>query len=121
MKTIMTNWTKDEFLAYTLLYSAHADYILDQEEKEMILDRVDASAYYKVSRELERDNDYQSLQKILSYTQTNKYSQEEIDTLMHEIELLFMCDGEYDILEKNMMMSLTKLLKHQNDTSALTH
>ena len=90
-------------------------FYFNEEEKNMILDKVDLNAYNKVIKELEKDNDYQSLQKILSYTNEHKYDQKDIDTLMHQIELLFMCDGTYDLLEKNMMMSLTKLLKHQND------
>lgn len=120
MKSITTHWTSDEFLAYTLLYTAHADYILNTQERDMILTKVNVQAYDKISRELSQDNDYQSLQKILTYTHEHKYESKDIDTLLHEIELLFMCDGEYDILEKNMMMSLTKLLKHQNDIH-LTH
>lgn len=113
--TYQTYWTNDEFLAYTLLYAAHADFIFDDEEKDMILAKVNINAYKNVVNELLNDNDYQSLQKILKYIQKHKYNKKDIDVLLHEIELLFMCDGEYDILEKNMMMNLTKLLKHQGD------
>lgn len=109
-------WTNDEFLAYTLLFAAHADFLFDKEEKDLILTKVNIHAYTNVVNELLNDNDYQSLQKILKHIQQNKYSEKDIDVLLHEIELLFMCDGEYGVLEKNMMMNLTKLLQHQGDT-----
>ena len=106
MNTKKSNWTSDEFLAYILLYSANADYVFDQKEKNLILNKVDTNSYKKVSKELAYDNDYQSLQKILLYTENHKYDNNKINLLLHEIELLFMCDGKYDILEKNMMMNL---------------
>ena len=114
------HWTNDEFLAYTLLYSAHADYFFDDEEKDLILSKIDNTIYENILRELSKDNDYQSLQKILAYTQANKYNNNEVDLLLYEIELLFMCDGDYDILEKNMMMNLSNLLRNKN-SAELTH
>ena len=120
MKQPSQHWTNDEFLAYTLLYSAHADYFFDDEEKDLILSKVNNNIYETILKELSKDNDYQSLQKILAYTNEHKFNNNEVDLLLYEIELLFMCDGEYDILEKNMMMNLTHLLKHQNDAE-LTH
>lgn len=120
MQQTATHWTNDEFLAYTLLYSAHVDYFFDDEEKDLILSKINGNIYEDVLRELSKDNDYQSLQKILAYTQEHKFNNNEIDLLLYEIELLFMCDGEYDILEKNMMMNLTHLLKHL-DSPELAH
>jgi hypothetical protein len=117
MKQPIKNWTNDEFLAYTLLYAAHVDYYFDNEEKKLILSKVNKNVYKNILKELKKDNDYQSLQKILAYTDKNKFTNNEVDLLLYEIELLFMCDGEYDILEKNMMMNLAHLLKRQNDTS----
>ena len=119
MKQPTQHWTNDEFLAYTLLYSAHVDYFFDNEEKDLILSKVNNNIYEDVLKELSKDNDYQSLQKILAYTSEHKFSNNEVDLLLYEIELLFMCDGEYDILEKNMMMNLTHLLKHQNGTELI--
>ena len=98
------HWTNDEFLAYTLLYSAHADYFFDDEEKDLILSKINNNIYENILQEISKDNDYQSLQKILSYTQEHKFSNNEIDLLLYEIELLFMCDGEYDILEKGNLV-----------------
>ena len=114
------HWTNDEFLAYTLLYSAHADYFFDDEEKDLILSKVNNNIYDNILKELTKDNDYQSLQKILAYANKHKFNNNEVDLLLYEIELLFMCDGEYDVLEKNMMMNLTHLLKGSQNAE-LTH
>ena len=120
MKQSIQHWTNDEFLAYTLLYSAHVDYFFDNEEKDLILSKVDYAIYENILRELSKDNDYQSLQKILAYTQEHKYSNDRVDRLLYDIKLLFMCDGDYDILEKNMMMNLSNLLKNKSKNE-LTH
>ena len=120
MNQITQHWTNDEFLAYTLLFSAHADYFFDEEEKDLILSKIDQTIYENILLELSKDNDFQSLQKILAYTREHKFNNNEVDLLLYEIELLFMCDGEYDILEKNMMMNLTHLLKGSQNAE-LTH
>jgi len=119
MEPTTQHWTNDEFIAYTLLYSAHADYYFDDEEKDLILSKINNDIYDPILKELSKDNDYQSLQKILSYTQEHKFNNNEIDLLLYEIELLFMCDGKYHTLEKNMMMNLTHLLKNSRNVGVI--
>jgi len=113
MQTITKNWNSEEFLAYTLLFSANADYVLAREERNLILSKVTEENYNSVRREIAYDNDYQSLQKILAYTSQEGYSDADIDVLLQEIESLFICDGNYDNLERNMFMIFKKVLKNQ--------
>ena len=61
----------------------------------------------------------QSLQKILAYTSQEEYSDADIDILLQEIENLFICDGNFTRLEKNMLMSLKKLLNRQQHVLGL--
>lgn len=110
-REITTNWTKEEFKAYTLLYAAHANYNESDEELEYILNQVSPDAYKAVYRELERDNDYQSIQKILHNIEKFHYSQEQIEHLVKDIKDLFDSDGQVDELESNMLLSLKHLLQ----------
>ena len=42
MKNLELTWTKDEFLAYLLIYAAQINQIETEEEKELIKSRFDA-------------------------------------------------------------------------------
>lgn len=111
MTDFITDWTHEELKAYMLLYSAHADYVVTEEEKEYIKSKVDANDYKKIRREFEKDNDYQRVQKIHSTIERLNYSKEEIDEAFQSIKDLFLSDGEIDILEQNIYRGLKHLLK----------
>ena len=106
-----TNWTKKEFKAYVLLYAANANFFETEEEKEIILSLVDPLLYKEIHRELDRDNDYQSIQKILYNMEKYNYSKESLHRLIEDIELVFDADRHHDVLEDNFLIGLKKLLK----------
>lgn len=105
------NWTKNEFKAYLLLFAANSDYEESQVEKDIILKIINKEQYNKIHLEFDKDNDYQSIQKIQSGIQKFNYSKNEIDKLLLEVKLLFLSDGNFDILERNLLRSLKKILK----------
>lgn len=105
-----TTWTNEEFQAYVLLCAAQADLVETEEEKNMILTKVDQTIYEKIHAEVDTDNDYQRAQKILSTVERLGYTPEDKLALKREIAKLFMSDGKIATLEKNLMLVLTKLI-----------
>lgn len=111
MEEFTTNWTHEELKGYMLLYCAHADFIVSQEEKEYIKSKVGVEKYRKIRKEFDEDNDYQQIQKIHNTIERLDYSKEEIDEAFKSIKKLFLSDGEMDILEQNIYRGLKHLLK----------
>ena len=109
-KDLTTNWSKAEFKAYLLLFCANADFIESEEEKEFIKSKIDTETYNRIHKEFDADNDYQGIQKIMWTAKKHDYSKEQIDVLMEDIKVLFLSDGEYDTLERNLMIGLKRLL-----------
>lgn len=106
-----TNWTKEEFKAYLLLYAANANFFETEEEKETILSMVDPVTYHQIHKELDYDNDYQSIQKILHNIEKYNYSKEYLEILIKDIQTVFDADRNHDVLEDNMILALKKLFK----------
>ena len=69
MQVVSRQWSKDEFKAYLLLFSAQANMVESASEKAFILQRVGVEHYEHIHEEIDKDNDYQSIQKILDYLQ----------------------------------------------------
>lgn len=111
MGEFTTNWSHEELKAYMLLYCANADFNVSKEEKEYIKSRVGVEKYRKIHKEFEADNDYQRIQKIDAAIQRFDYSKEEIDEAFQSIKVLFLADGEMDILEQNILRGLKHLLQ----------
>ena len=111
MSEIKTDWTRPEFNAYLLSYVAQANYFESEEEKEVILSIVSNDEYKKIHRELAKDNDYQSIQKILYNIEKFNYSKDEIHLLIEDIQKLFLADGEVDLLESNFLLALKRILE----------
>lgn len=104
-----TDWTKTEFKAYLLTYASRCNFFESEEEKEKILGYVNQDQFKKIHREIEHDNDYQSLQKITYNLEKFNYSKEEIDQLMSEIKELLKVDGNIDAEEQNLLIGLKRL------------
>lgn len=105
-----TDWTRKEFKAYLLLYAANANYFESEDEKERIFSLVDPVTYKRIHKELDHDNDYQSIQKILHNVDKFNYSKDDLDLLISDIQSVFDANGEHDTLEDNMLLFLKKLL-----------
>ena len=105
------NWTKNEFMAYILLYAAHSDFKEDNHERNVIISKVDMQTFQKIHDEFSGDNDYQCIQKILASVERHNYSPENIDEILADIKGLFFADGDFDIKEHSMLLFLKRILK----------
>lgn len=104
------NWTKDELIAYILLFAANSDFNESNLERNVIISKVDMQTFSDIHTEFDTDNDYQSIQKIQVSLKEHHYSLEDLDALFVDIKALFYADGEFDILEQNMFLYLKKVL-----------
>ena len=111
MEDIKLSWTKDEFLAYLIIYAAQINQIETEEEKEFIQSRFDSKTLKKIYKEINSDNDYQRIQKVMVYTYQENYLSHDLDNLLKEIKELLVCDGRFDATEKALYHYLKKIFK----------
>lgn len=111
MRDFTTDWSSDELKAYLLLYCTHCHVEETEEDKELIISKVDKDTYKRIHKEVDKDNDYQSLQKIMNTIERLGYTENDIDGLIADIKELFLDDDEFDTLEQNMLRQLKHLLK----------
>ncbi len=110
MNTI--DWTRDELVAYILLFAAHSDFKEDNHERNMIISKVDMNTFQEIHDEFDNDNDYRGIQKIMISLAQHNYDKDDIEILLADIKVLFFSDGDFDITEQNMYRFLEKLLKN---------
>lgn len=106
------NWTKDELVAYILLYAANSNLVESNKERDVILSRINMNTFQKIHSEFEQDNDYQSIQKILNGLEYHNYSKDDIMMLLADIKLLFYADSEFDFMEQNMLLFLKRIISN---------
>ena len=109
MKTI--DWTRDELVAYILLFAANSDFKESNQERNMIISKVDMKTFQEIHDEFDSDNDYQGIKKIMTSLEQHNYSKGDIDIILADIKVLFFSDREFNIMEQNMLLFLEKLLK----------
>ncbi|WP_033958283.1 hypothetical protein [Psychroserpens jangbogonensis] len=103
-------WTKQELIAYILLYVAHSDLKETKQEQNYILSRVNAETYIRIKTEFDTDNDYQSITKIVDAVKLEDYYNDNPDALFADIKLMAFADGEMDQIEHTIYNSLKKIL-----------
>ena len=111
MEVIKLSWTKEEFLAYLFIYAAQINQIETNEEKEFIESRFDATILKKIYKEINNDNDYQRIQKVMVYTYQENYLSQDLDNLLKEIKELLLCDGKFDATEQDLYHYFKKIFK----------
>ena len=110
MNEVNVNWDKEQFKAYLLIYAANSNFSESEEEKELILSKVDADVYKQMHREFDKDNDYQRLEKILCCVDKFGFSKDDLANLRAEVKQVINAEGHHDELEDNMFLYLKKLL-----------
>ena len=105
-----SDWTREELKAYLLLYAANANYFETEEEKEVIMEMVNPETYKRIHRELDKDNDYQSIQKIQYNLKKFNYNLDGIDYLLEDIARVFNANGAYDDIDETIHLALRRLL-----------
>lgn len=104
-------WTKNELLAYILLFIANSDLEETTDEKAYILTRVDKKTYASVHKQFNNDNDYQCIQNIIEGVKFHDYFRDDYAGLFADIKLMIYADGEADEMEEATLSFLRKMLK----------
>ena len=105
-----TNWTKEDLKIYLLIYCANADFSESKHELKYIKEKIENSHYDKIRDEFEKDNEYQSIQKIQTTIKELGYSKLAINNLLEEIKELFVSDHNFNTQEQNLFRGLNKIL-----------
>lgn len=103
-----TKWTRDDLRIYLLIYCANADFVETPQELDFIKSKFGNEGFIKMHSEFEKDNDYQSIQKIQAAYQNLSYDSP--DELIEEVREFFNSDGDFDVLERNLIMGLKHIL-----------
>ena len=111
MEGVNLTWSYNEFKAYLLIFAAESNQIITEEEKDYIEAQFDTLLIKTIQKEINRDNDFQRIQKIMSYVEQNNLSKTDLDGLLQEINEVFQSDGKFDMIEKGVFQFLEKLFK----------
>ena len=108
MTTLEIKWTSNEFLAYLLLFAAHADNVFKAEEKKHIQSIIEPEIYTKIFDEFSNDNGYVQVQKIMNYQKENDFFS--IDSIVEQMKNLFYSDGQFHGMEQFTLNNIRRLL-----------
>jgi hypothetical protein len=113
MKSINTNWTKEDLLIYTLIYCANADYVETHFEIEHIKSKIKESNYDKIKAEFIKDKPNESLVKIKDAFDKHGYTADEKEFFFDDIRDLFVVDGKYSIHEQELFKSINNIIEYR--------
>ena len=111
MEVVNLTWSYDHFKTYLLIFAAESNQIITEEEKDFIEAQLDTLLVQAIQKEINRDNDFQRIQKIMAYIEQNNLSKKDLDELLIEIHTVFQSDGKFDSIEQGVFQFLEKLFK----------
>jgi len=104
------HWSREEFMAFLLLYAAEADMVCTEEERAIIKAGIDEAHLAAVEAEYNGLKDYERISIIKSYKSQYYDDESRKFELLKIVEQLFQADGEFDIMEHNLYRMLQKIL-----------
>ena len=111
MEAVNSTWSYDQFKTYLLIFAAESNQIITKEEKDYIEAQFDSLLIKTVQKEINKDNDFQRIQKIMAYIEQNNLSKTDLDELLKEIHNIYQSDGKFDLVEQGVFQFLEKLFK----------
>ena len=111
MEAVNPTWSYDQFKAYLLIFAAESNQVITKEEKDYIEAQFDSLLIKTVQKEINKDNDFQRIQKIMAYVEQNNLSKTDLDELLKEIHTVYQSDGKFDSVEQGVFQFLEKLFK----------
>ena len=111
MEAVNPTWSFDQFKAYLLIFAAESNQVITIEEKDYIEAQFDSLLVKTVQKEINKDNDFQRIQKIMAYIEQNNLSKTDLDELLKEIHTVYQSDGKFDSVEQGVFQFLEKLFK----------
>ena len=111
MEAVNSTWSYDQFKVYLLIFAAESNQVITKEEKDYIEAQFDSLLIKTVQKEINKDNDFQRIQKIMEYIEQNDLSKTNLDELLKEIHTIYQSDGKFDSVEQGVFQFLEKLFK----------
>ncbi len=104
------NWSYDEFLTFFMISAANADLEIKEEEKDLILSKVDEGVFKKVKNVFDKNSDYECLQIIQSFKGKYFQSVEDVKRIYADIINLLQIDETYNQMEKAFFMFMKRVI-----------
>ena len=111
MEAVNPTWSYDQFKAYLLIFAAESNQVITTEEKDYIEAQFDSLLVKTVQKEINKDNDFKRIQKIMAYIEQNNLSKTDLDELLKEIQSVYQSDGKFDSVERGVFQFIEKLFK----------
>lgn len=103
-------WTREQFMAFILFYAAHADMECTEEERQIVRNIISEEQLPEIESEYQRLTDFERIEVIQSYKNNYFANTGQKAVIIEELKHLCNADGEYDIMEKNLVMMLGRIL-----------
>lgn len=103
-------YTRDEFIAFVLIYTSYADLELDEVEMAFIKSKVGQVTFDKMLKFHATKSEYESLEIIKAHEEFYFPTAEERAFLLDMIKENFFSDGKFSKLEKGLYNFLEHML-----------
>jgi len=110
MKGNHPKWSFDEFKTFLLIHASMADLDFSEAERVNIKMTTSPEVFEAIEKEYNLLNDIERIETILAYREQyfkDEASKEKLISMMRE---QFNVDGKFDIMERNLLLALSRLL-----------
>lgn len=111
MKHNKSNWSKIETKLYLLLFCVNTDYTVAKHHIDYNRFNIEKFEFDKIRSEFNKDNDYQSIQKIRLALENNDYSKDQLNILFQEIKAMFsLTTRRNNLIINNIFTNLERII-----------
>ena len=110
MNEDLTRWSFDDFLCYLLIYAASADFILKDEEKQIIIKKMGEEKFNKFFEIFEGHSDMDKIDTVMTLKGSFIETEDDKEKVLNQMKEVFQADHAYSESEHELLIAIRKLL-----------
>ena len=108
MSTI--DYSFEDFLAYVMIFAAHADMEIRPEEKALIVERTDQATYDRMKALFDQHNDAEAIEFLVQMREQLVTTQGN-EAILDALRDVFTSDGDFSNLERETLNLIDKITR----------
>ena len=111
MKYLESNWSNEELKAYLILFCLNINFNKQNQDIDFSTLNIRENELNAIQKEFNKDNDYQSIQKIYKAIESNNCSTDYINSMFQEIKEIIISSGrKYSYFMKNILSGFERTI-----------
>lgn len=111
-KVDTSQWTFEDFHTFLLVYAAEADFVIREEERQFIIDKIGEPRFLKFLALFKEMKDIDRIEVVYQFRDQYCKTEEDSNKTLQELKEMLQSGDGINPMEEEILISIKRILKH---------